>query len=92
MCCAVLMRCCVVLLVCLVVAGLGTSLWMSPEMLAREPYTQKADIYSLTLVLWEILTARTPYEQMQNKKELRHEVLHKRNRPPIPPNCHPVYR
>jgi hypothetical protein len=69
---------------------------MSPEMLARESYTEKADIYSLTLVLWEILTARTPYETMQNKKELRHAVLVKRQRPLIPTgpgsNCHPLYK
>jgi hypothetical protein len=33
-------------------------LWQAPEVLNGEEYTQSADIYSLAIVLWEIITTR----------------------------------
>jgi serine/threonine protein kinase len=37
--------------------GLGTFQWMAPEVLAHQRYSEKADIYSFGIVLWEC-TAR----------------------------------
>jgi len=37
--------------------GLGTFQWMSPEVLAHQSYSEKADVYSFAIVLWEC-TAR----------------------------------
>lgn len=37
--------------------GLGTFQWMAPEVLAHQRYSEKADVYSFGIVLWEC-TAR----------------------------------
>jgi serine/threonine protein kinase len=42
---------------CTGAGGLGTFQWMAPEVLAHQRYSQKADIYSFGVVLWEC-TAR----------------------------------
>jgi serine/threonine protein kinase len=41
---------------------LGTAAYLSPEQAAGEEVTAAADIYSVGAVLYELLTARTPYE------------------------------
>ncbi|RLN68606.1 hypothetical protein BBJ29_001497 [Phytophthora kernoviae] len=42
-------------------AGVGTSLWMSPEVMLGESYDEKADIFSLGIVLAELSTHAMPY-------------------------------
>jgi serine/threonine protein kinase len=42
---------------------MGTLNWVAPEILEGSTvYDEKADIYSFGLVLWEILTGKTPFE------------------------------
>jgi len=42
----------------------GTPEWMAPEMLRAENYDERADVYSFGVVLWELLTARTPWQEL----------------------------
>jgi hypothetical protein len=42
----------------------GTPLWMAPEIVFKQPYTQKADVYSYAIVLFEILTQTTPWNEL----------------------------
>lgn len=42
----------------------GTPEWMAPEMLRAEDYDEHADSYSFGVVLWELLTARKPWEEL----------------------------
>lgn len=42
----------------------GTPEWMAPEMLRAEDYDEKADTYSYGVVLWELLTAKTPWHEL----------------------------
>lgn len=48
-------------------AGVGTSLWMAPEVLLGERYDEKADVYSFGVVLSELDVHTMPYSKA--KKE-----------------------
>jgi serine/threonine-protein kinase TNNI3K len=50
-------------------AGVGTSLWMAPEMMTGEKYDEKADIFSFGVVLSELDSHALPYT---NPKRTRH--------------------
>lgn len=41
-------------------SGLGTFAWSAPEVLAGRRCTEKADIYSFGVVLWEVCTGEAP--------------------------------
>lgn len=43
-----------------VLSGLGTLAWSAPEVLAGRRCTEKADIYSYGVLLWEIVTGEGP--------------------------------
>ncbi|KAF1326555.1 Tkl protein kinase, partial [Globisporangium splendens] len=47
-------------------AGIGTMAWIAPEVLRGERYTEKADIYSLGVVLSELATCNKPFEGVTN--------------------------
>ncbi|KAF4320214.1 hypothetical protein BBO99_00004252 [Phytophthora kernoviae] len=42
-------------------AGVGTSLWMAPEVMLGQSYDEKADIFSFGVVLAELSTHLSPY-------------------------------
>lgn len=46
----------------------GSILWMAPEVIRQtleDPYSQKSDIYSFGVVLYELVTCRLPYAQKE---------------------------
>ncbi|KVH99628.1 hypothetical protein Ccrd_022143, partial [Cynara cardunculus var. scolymus] len=45
-------------------AETGTYRWMAPEVINHQPYDQKADVFSFAIVLWELVTAKIPYDNM----------------------------
>ncbi|XP_076940980.1 serine/threonine-protein kinase STY46-like [Bidens hawaiensis] len=45
-------------------AETGTYRWMAPEVINHQLYDQKADVFSFAIVLWELVTAKIPYENM----------------------------
>ena len=48
---------------------MGTPLYMAPESLKKSYYSCKSDIYSMGILLYEMLTGHTPNEA-QTQKEL----------------------
>ncbi|CAF2333350.1 unnamed protein product [Rotaria sp. Silwood2] len=42
----------------------GTSAWMAPEVIRQEPCSEKVDVWSFGIVLWEILTCAVPYHNI----------------------------
>ncbi|XP_039071385.1 serine/threonine-protein kinase STY46-like isoform X1 [Hibiscus syriacus] len=68
-------------------AETGTYRWMAPEVINHQPYDQKADVFSFAIVLWELVTAKVPYDTMtplQAALGVRQGL-----RPELPENAHP---
>ena len=42
----------------------GTPHWMAPEAFIGSNYDERVDVYSLGIVMWEILTSRRPFEDV----------------------------
>ena len=40
---------------------IGTYQWMAPEVIAGFKYTEKADVFSFGVILWELATRKPPY-------------------------------
>lgn len=60
-----------------------TSRYMAPEVINRRPYNSKADVYSFSILLWEMLSLSKPYGGMDGN-EVKECVAHKGLRPKIP--------
>jgi len=43
--------------------GVGSPLWMAPEVTRGEEYTFSADVYSFGILLWEIVFGKVPYQE-----------------------------
>lgn len=40
----------------------GTPEWMAPELIRNEPFTEKCDIFSFGVIMWELYTLQRPWE------------------------------
>mmetsp|Transcript_17222 Transcript_17222/g.29764 ORF Transcript_17222/g.29764 Transcript_17222/m.29764 type:complete len:401 (+) Transcript_17222:64-1266(+) len=63
----------------------GTPVFMAPELLLNRPYTEKVDIYSFGLCLWEMITGLNPYTEAKSLEGLTNIVV-SGTRPAIPPS------
>lgn len=43
----------------------GTVAWMAPEVIRNEPCSEKIDVWSFGVVLWELLTLEIPYRDFE---------------------------
>lgn len=69
----------------LTVAGAMTPHYASPEQIRGEPVTPLTDIYSLGVVLYELLADRRPYEiRTRRPTELERIICHSEPAPPFP--------
>ncbi|KAL4564414.1 hypothetical protein LXL04_028478 [Taraxacum kok-saghyz] len=68
---------------------MGTYRWMAPEMIQHRSYTQKVDVYSFGIVLWELITGMLPYHNLTDV-QAAFAVVNKGIRPPVPDDCLPV--
>ncbi|XP_076929375.1 serine/threonine-protein kinase STY13-like [Bidens hawaiensis] len=70
---------------------MGTYRWMAPEMIQHRPYTQKVDVYSFGIVLWELITGTLPYQNLTDL-QAAFAVVNKGLRPTVPNDCLPILR
>lgn len=66
----------------------GTFQWMSPEVMQSQRYTEKADIFSFGVIIWEILFRQIPYAGM-NSVQVSIAVITQSMRPPVPSDTPP---
>ncbi|OMJ95254.1 hypothetical protein SteCoe_1469 [Stentor coeruleus] len=65
---------------------IGTYQWMAPEVIQGEEYTEKADVYSFGIILWEIATRKPPFRDLTGI-QVSQEVVKNDLRPPVPKRC-----
>lgn len=46
----------------------GTPEWMAPELIRNEPFTEKCDIFSLGVIMWEFCTLNRPWDGVPSEK------------------------
>lgn len=69
----------------------GTVAWMAPEIIRNEPCSEKVDIWSYGVVLWELLSGEIPYKDVDSSAIIwgvGNNSLHL----PIPSSCPEGYR
>ena len=64
-------------------AETGTYRWMAPEVIQHQFYNSKADVYSFSICVWEMLTAQNPYANLAPIQAAL-QVVEKNLRPKIP--------
>lgn len=62
-------------------SGIGSPAYMSPQQLRDKPLDQQTDIYSVGVVMYQLLTGRLPFRGAGNQ-ELVHQILHEDPPPP----------
>lgn len=60
----------------------GTPRYMSPECGLYKPYNLSADVYSFSMLLWEIISLHQPFKGF-SYSQLKREVFHDGYRPPL---------
>ncbi|GLT49763.1 hypothetical protein SLA2020_232970 [Shorea laevis] len=64
-------------------ASAGTPEWMAPELIRNEPFTEKCDIFSLGVIMWELCTLNRPWEGVPPERVV-YAVANERSRLEIP--------
>eukprot|EP01090_Pellita_catalonica_P022018 TRINITY_DN8408_c0_g1_i1.p1 TRINITY_DN8408_c0_g1~~TRINITY_DN8408_c0_g1_i1.p1 ORF type:complete len:803 (-),score=137.90 TRINITY_DN8408_c0_g1_i1:35-2395(-) len=63
----------------------GSPFYMAPEMLLEKEYDEKVDVYSFSIVLWELFTCKEPYKDMfSDLEELIEAITLDIERPALP--------
>ncbi|XP_072994329.1 uncharacterized protein [Typha latifolia] len=71
----------------------GTIPWMAPELFSStsNTVTEKVDVYSFGIVMWELLTGEEPYGNIRSE-EIIAGIIKGDLRPEIPNWCDPAWR
>ncbi|KJE94460.1 hypothetical protein CAOG_05099 [Capsaspora owczarzaki ATCC 30864] len=68
---------------------IGTPSFMAPEIAMSQKYNTSVDVYSFGLLLWSMLTAQTPFADLNlNGLQLLMLICSQRKRPTFPPLVH----
>ena len=65
----------------------GSAAWMAPEVFEGNTYTEKCDIFSWGIILWEVLTRRLPFDEIRGNDLRVLWAIHSGRRPPPILDC-----
>ena len=61
----------------------GTFQWMAPEVIKKNSYSEKADVFSYGIILWEIWVQEPPYKNIDRFEVAKSVATIKNYRPPL---------
>eukprot|EP01118_Nematostelium_gracile_P011869 TRINITY_DN4282_c0_g2_i1.p1 TRINITY_DN4282_c0_g2~~TRINITY_DN4282_c0_g2_i1.p1 ORF type:complete len:909 (-),score=196.33 TRINITY_DN4282_c0_g2_i1:16-2667(-) len=64
--------------------NMDRSVWVAPEILEQQNPTDKADVYSLSMILYQLFIGEAPYYQLKGSNDWVPDVISGRIRPEIP--------
>jgi serine/threonine protein kinase len=64
----------------------GSPLWVAPEVLQGERFSEACDIYSFAIIVWEVIAWNEPFPTLSSKQVMRQGAL-QHLRPTIPIDC-----
>ncbi|XP_028134200.1 mitogen-activated protein kinase kinase kinase 7 isoform X1 [Diabrotica virgifera virgifera] len=67
----------------------GSAAWMAPEVFTSSNYTEKCDVFSWGIILWEVLSRKKPFYNQGGSAFSIMWAVHKGKRPPLLRNCPP---
>jgi serine/threonine protein kinase len=62
--------------------GTGSRRFMAPEVALGQPYNLSADIYSFSILFWELVALEKAFGKL-SQEEHREKVIKKNDRPPL---------
>ncbi len=66
--------------------------WQSPEVQNLQEYTEKADVYSFAMILWELFTRKKPFDEFDFKSIfMKRDAIYNGLRPTIPDDAPLLY-
>lgn len=66
----------------------GTLRFMAPEVALGQPYNQQCDVFSVALIVWEMLNCQRPYAKLKSESDFVRKVFHQHDRPKVPSRGH----
>lgn len=66
--------------------GVGTTCWLAPELIKDAKGSERIDVYSYGIVLWELATRQEVYASL-SAAQIISKVANEGMRPPLPPGC-----
>ncbi|XP_075228054.1 mitogen-activated protein kinase kinase kinase 7-like isoform X2 [Lycorma delicatula] len=65
----------------------GSAAWMAPEVFEDTKYTEKCDVFSWGIILWEVLSRRKPFQDIGGSAFCILWAVHSGRRPPLIEGC-----
>lgn len=70
---------------------IGTPLYIAPETWENFQYSEASDVYSFSLILYEILTGKKPFSNLKTNEQILYHVVFKGSRPEVNKDSKPLY-